>query len=127
MKQNQDLNFKKSLNGNLKATVEIPELRFLFRLAPETHNTGSELFADRKILFIVNQEKITSAFLLDIQHENGGYELFVVERAPDGSLIALEDKLGLIHLILKPNQDQSRYVVSINHPMNQYSLVPSFS
>ncbi len=104
---------------------EHPAINFLFKMIPEDRNTGAHFFDGREILFIVKNEKIEKVTLLDVGTSKDGHDLQVIERSETEPTLILEDKSGLIRMILKADAAQASYVVTINHPNNRYRLEPT--
>ncbi len=98
------------------------QIRFLLKLIPLESNIGSNAFKDKKILFLVSEDKIVKAILMEVGTSEKGCELEVKERSIDGQEIILEDQSGLIRMILKLDLELSQYIATINHPINQYWL-----
>ena len=104
-----------------------PEVRFVFRLIPDSANTGARSFDGREILIVLNRGNIERVTFMNMGGRPDGYSLTVKDRELEESRIVLEDDHGLIRMILKADTTLGEFVVSINHPLNRYTLDPVMS
>jgi hypothetical protein len=105
---------------------EEPQLRFTFLLGATPENTGRKLFQGKHIEFTVKSGLIQLAKVVGSNEESGLRNLKVVSRSEDDRTIAFEDQLGFYRMMLQFTPETGRYLLSVNHPSNSYTLEPTF-